>query len=327
MILVEFYEGQGLGNQLWLYSAARTLADIKNCDLYIENDFLFKGSNFLKIRYKPTAGLAKNFKKNLIIYNEPFFYDSHFKSFITFYDNNFFKLNKNIILRGLFQSEKYLRSSIYNIETIIKFKNRSFENLDILDYRVCLINLRGGEFKRYKDLILPLEYWEFAINYMKEKKNILKFIVVTDDKFYAKRIFPNFEIISDNIPLCFKYLTFAKYLIVSNSSFSYFPIAMNRNKPFVIGPHNWARFNNPLNLWIAPCNFYKKWHWMDKKGRLFKYSDLTKHVTNTWRYYNIHFNLQKDWGKNKENFFSIYFLRFKRYLKKKISFFLPMLIG
>jgi hypothetical protein len=162
---------------------------------------------------------------------------------------------------------------------------------------------------------------------MKERKNISRFIVVTDDKFYAKKLFPDFEIISESIPLCFKYLTLAKNLIVSNSSFSYFPIAMNRNKPFVIGPHNWARFNNPLNLWISPCNFYKKWHWIDKKGRLFKYSDLTKHVINTWRHYHIHYDLQNDWRINKENFFSIYFLRFKRYLKKKISFFLPMLIG
>ena len=327
MILIEFFEGQGLGNQLWLYSAARVLADFKKCDLYIENDFLFKGANFLNIRYKSTVDLPKNFKKNLTIYNEPFYCDPYFNAVITFYDNKFFKVNKNIILRGFFQSEKYLGGSLYNIGNIIKFKTKLIRNLDALNHKICLINLRGGEYKRHKDLILPLEYWEFAINYMKEKKNISQFIVVTDDKFYAKRIFPNFEIISDNIALCFQYLTVAKYLIVSNSSFSYFPIAMNRNKPFVIGPHNWARFNNPLDLWISPCNFYKKWHWMDKKGRLFKYSDLTKHVTNTWHYYNIHFKLQSDWRMNKENFLSIYSLRFKRYLKKKISFFLPMLIG
>ena len=327
MILIEFFEGQGLGNQLWLYSAARVLADLKKCDLYIENDFLFKGANFLNIRYKSTTDLSKSFKKNLTVYNEPFYYDPYFNAVITSYDNNFFKVNKNVIVRGLFQSEKYLRDSAYKIETIFKFKDSTIGKLERLDSKICLINLRGGEFKRYKNLILPLEYWQLAINYMKEKKNISQFIVVTDDKFYAKRIFPNFEIVSDNIALCFKYLTLAKYLIVSNSSFSYFPIAMNQNKPFVIAPHNWARFNNPLNLWIAPCNFYKKWHWMDKKGRLFKYSELTNHVINTWRHYNFHFKLQSDWRMNKENLFSIYFLRFKRYLKKKLSFFLPMLIG
>jgi hypothetical protein len=327
MILIEFYEGQGLGNQLWLYSAGRVLADIKNCDLYIENDFLFKGANFLNIRYKSTINFPKNFKKKLAVYNEPFFFDPNFKTYITFYDKNFFKINKNVILRGIFQSEKYLRNSFYKNENIISFKNTTIGNLENLNHKICLINLRGGEFKRYKDLILPLTYWNFAMKYMKERKNVSKFIIVTDDKFYARRLFPDFEIISDDISLCFRYLTLAKYLIVSNSSFSYFPISMNRNKPFVIAPHNWGRFNNRLNLWVAPCNFYKKWHWMDYKGRLFKHSELNKHITNTWLYYNTQFIPQNVWKVNKENFFNIYFLRFKRYLKKKISFFLPTLIG
>ncbi len=327
MILIEFHEGQGLGNQLWLYSAARVLADFKNCDLYIENEFLFKGKNFLKIKYKSSKYIPKNLKKNLVVYNEPFFYDSLFKTFITFYDNNFFKINKCTVLRGLFQSEKYLRGVNNNIESIIQFKSNPQGGLKKLDHNICVINLRGGEFKRHKDLILPLVYWQKAILYMKSKKNISKFIAVTDDKFYAKEMFPDFDIISNNVELCFKYLTLAKYLIVSNSSFSYFPIAMNRNKPFVIAPHNWARFNNPLNLWIAPCNFYKKWYWMNIKGRLFKYSELSKSVNKTWHHYNLHYNVEADWKINKQNLFGIYLLRLKRHIKGKISFFLPRLIG
>ena len=59
---------------------------------------------------------------------------------------------------------------------------------------------------------------------------------------------------------------------------------------------------------------------MDEKGRLFKYSELTKHVINTLDYYNIHLSLSKDWRVNKENFLSIYFLIFKRHLKEKYFF-------
>ena len=56
MIIIEFREGQGLGNQLWYYASAKSIADKLNFELVIQNYHLFKGKKFLKIQF-----LMKNF--------------------------------------------------------------------------------------------------------------------------------------------------------------------------------------------------------------------------------------------------------------------------
>lgn len=329
MILIEFHEGQGLGNQLWLYATGKATADFLKCDLIIENPKLFKGIKFLTLEYNSTVFIDKKFKASFVIYNEPFFYDEALKAFITFYDQKILTVKSHTILRGIFQSENYLMSHRNNICNIIKLKKNihSPETLRLFDSRTCVINLRGGEYKKFKTLILPFDYWKNAINYMKMNNDVNKFIVVTDDKYYAKALFPDLEIISGNIELCFQYLIFARNVIVSNSSFSYFPLSMNKNKPFVIAPVFWSRFNNSLKLWIAPCNLYKKWHWMDAQGSLFKYSHFKKTACRTWSYYCKNFPLQNEWNFVDANIFNTWKIIIKRSIKKRISFLLPTLIG
>ena len=329
MILIEFHEGQGLGNQLWLYATGKATADFLNCDLIIDNPKLFKGIEFLTLEYNSSVLIDKKFKASFAIYNEPFFYDIALKAYITFYDKKILKIKPNTILRGIFQSEKYLIEHRNNICDFIKFNKAVFlpQTSKFLGSQTCVINLRGGEYKKFKTLILPLDYWRNAINYMKKHNNVNKFIVVTDDKYYAKELFPDLEVISGSIALCFQYLTFAGNVIVSNSSFAYFPLAINKYKPFVIAPAFWARFNNPMNLWIAPCNLYQKWHWMDTKGKLFKYSHFQKSAFRTWKYYCKNYPLQNEWKFVEANFFNTWKIIIKRYLKKRISFLLPRLIG
>jgi hypothetical protein len=329
LILIEFHEGQGLGNQLWLYAAGKATADFLNCDLIIDNPKLFKGIEFLTIEYNSSVLIDKKFKASFAIYNEPFFYDETLKAFITFYDKNILSIKINTILRGIFQSENYLIGHQNNICNIIKLKKTVCppKALTFLDSRTCVINLRGGEYKKFKNLILPLDYWLNAINYMKKYNNVNKFIVVTDDKYYAKALFPDLEVISGSVATCFQYLTFAKNVIVSNSSFAYFPLAINKYKPFVIAPAFWSRFNNPKNLWIAPCNLYQKWYWMDAMGKLSKYSHFENTAFRTWKYYCKNFPLQNEWKFDEANFFNTWKIIIKRYIKKRLSFLLPRLIG
>lgn len=327
MILIEFQEGQGLGNQLWLYATARATADVLGLDLFIEGDHLFKGKNFLKIYYNSAANLSNDLKDSLIVYNEPFFYDNNFATYITYYDKDILNIKKNIILRGVFQSDKYLLKYQKKIDKILNFDTSFIGPVVKLDHNICVINLRGGEYKRFSDLILPRSYWKNAMTYMKKYKGASRFIIVTDDKYYARALFPNSEIISDNISLCFKYLSIAKKIIVSNSSFSYFPISLNKNKPFVIAPAQWARFGNPLRLWVAPCNYYKDWHWMDSRGKIVLHKAIMKDLKKTWHYYNSNFEIKKNWPRVPYNFYFNFKIKIKRLILKKISYFFPTLIG
>ena len=47
MIRIKFEEGQGLGNQLWLFSATKSISEKLNYKLEIENFDKFKGLDFL----------------------------------------------------------------------------------------------------------------------------------------------------------------------------------------------------------------------------------------------------------------------------------------
>ena len=96
--------------------------------------------------------------------------------------------------------------------------------------------------------------------------NIKEFVIVTDDKDYSKTLFPKLRLIEPGIAQSYLALYQAKYLIVSNSSFSYFPIKTQTKKPFVIAPMHWARFNNIWKRWSSPANLYTDWNWQDSES-------------------------------------------------------------
>ena len=128
--------------------------------------------------------------------------------------------HKNIRINGLFQSDKYLKYlNRITLNKFIKIKSNKIN----FDKNTCILNIRGGEYKRHKNLILPKIYWLNAMKLMSKINKNISFIVVTDDYRYAKSLFPNFEIISKNIHQCFVAIQNAPYLILSNSSFSFFP--------------------------------------------------------------------------------------------------------
>ena len=104
---------------------------------------------------------------------------------------------------------------------------------------ICILNIRGGEYKRHKSLVVPISYWEGAIENFKTKFNIKKFIIVTDDYKYAKSLFPNLEVISGDVGACYAAIYNCKNIIVSNSSFSYFPCKTGLKKN-VIAPMFWV---------------------------------------------------------------------------------------
>ena len=151
MLYLEFLEGQGLGNQLWNYVTLRSISKKLGFGYEIINPEKFKGKKFLDISYSQNL-VDNNFetleKKNGInnIFNEKIFYDSELKTFASDFDENILKIDKNTLIRGLFQSEKYFFN--YDINEFIKLKNGLNDYSKFQNH--CLLNIRGGEYKGYK---------------------------------------------------------------------------------------------------------------------------------------------------------------------------------
>ena len=61
----------------------------------------------------------------------------------------------------------------------------------------------------------------------------------------------------------------ARYLLLANSSFAYFPAFTSDTVEYIIAPKYWARHNVSDGYWASEQNIYSGWHYMDRKGRVF----------------------------------------------------------
>ena len=323
MIYIKFEKGQGLGNQLWNYITLRSIAKYKSYDYAVLDYKYFKGIKFIHIdKSNKNLDKSKFIEQKINNFNETIYYDKELDNFSCDYDNSILEISDNTILKGLFQSEKYILDGKQEINNLIKTKtiNKKYLNEDWEN--LCILNIRGGEYKRHKNLILPKSYWSNAIKNMKKHYPNLIYKIVTDDYRYAKRLLPDIEIIKGDISLDFNLLQKAKYLIISNSSFSYFPIRMGKDPIMVIAPFCWSRFGNKYYRWSSPANCYENFTWQDNKGNIVTKKELDLSLLNTRREfekYNVRTNKINLNYKSRKNIF------IPKKIKKIIKYILSLL--
>ncbi len=322
MIYLEFLEGQGLGNQLWNYVALRAIAEKLGLNFKIINSQNFKGKEFLDIKYSSQINkVHDDLKKN--IFNESLFHDKNLKTYSSNFDKEVLKINPNTEIKGLFQSEKYLFN--YDINNYIKLKKNFKKNITLKNK--CLINIRGGEYKRFKNLILPKKYWLDAIKNIKKIKNDINFLIVTDDYHYASKLLPNIKILKGDIINDFINLFSAEYVILSNSSFAYFPVSLEEKPKIIIAPAHWSRFGNNLNRWISPSNYYKGWKYQDQSGNFLTINQIEKSINDTISHYSNFYVRTIPEFENKKSFSDLFPKKLKKIIKKFLSKIMPMTIG
>lgn len=327
----ELLHGQGLGNQLWAYAATRSISEHLGFGFVLKGIDRFKGSDFLAISEhenisQDELGLACN--SSYPTFQERQYFDPDLKLFSTYFDEQILKIRGSYDLKGYFQSEAYFFGDVNKLRNYFKI-HPDFLKKNTIAQDICVLNLRGGEYKRFKDLILPPSYWHNAIKNIRELYGVNKFVVVTDDYRYAKSLFPEYEIISGSIGNCYSVLNNAKYVIVSNSSFAYFPVKTNLNAPVVIAPQYWSRFNNAYHRWAAPANLYSDWFWQDANGKILTMSVCEECVQDTIKYYQARYYISCCPSQIKQN------LDWKKFIPKSLrsitkvilSLFFPTRIG
>ena len=291
MITTEFYEGQGLGNQLWLYAVVRAIAKNNEVPFGIQSKQRFKGRNFINLDFgKKVFGIPGKFPNKIkpLGINKVFFEEKVIhkieKFDMTPHNDEVLRVSDKTKIEGNFQSELLL----IGIEESVK-EWFSHTLPPKIDNDVCIINFRGGEYKAHDNLILSSNYYSNAVENMRNLQSNLTFAIVTDDPDLARQYFPNFPIYSESeredlvdkhakvdlqkVGTDFGLIQHAQYLILSNSSFSWWGAWTNLKAKIVIAPKYWARHNTSIGHWSLGSSLTKDWLWQNRTGKLETYNE------------------------------------------------------
>lgn len=242
MITGQFYQGSGLGNQLARYVMTRVLSLDKGLEFGMKSPELFKGHSFMVL------DMGKEYKGHEYEYIEKRINNEQGVDIRDYDWEGLLTIKDNTLIDGEFQGEKYY---IHHLDKIREWlKVAPIEMPD----DVCVVNFRGGEYVGVRDLFLPKEYWDLAISKMRIINPNMIFEVHTDDIETARHFFPEFKITKD-IAINWRSIRYAKYLILSNSSFAILP-ALLGDAVTIYAPKFWAGRN--VGYWKMQQNKYNR---------------------------------------------------------------------
>ncbi|MBT7545411.1 MAG: hypothetical protein HN612_08745 [Kordiimonadaceae bacterium] len=236
----------------------------------------FKGKEFLNLDFGkevlggcgPEGGPPKSLPQGILnYYVEKDTWYEKYRCDIRDFDPGLLSIADNTKIEGYFQSENFINHRRAEIMDWLRIEAEC-DCFDFSNDDICILNIRGGEYKGNNDLILPKQYWLNAINNMRRLKKNLEFIIITDDVKYTQKLLPQYQSFHFNIGKDYSIVKNAKYLILANSSFSFFPAWTSESVKFVIAPKYWARHNISDGFWACAFNMYQGWMWQDKKGDL-----------------------------------------------------------
>lgn len=279
MIGTELLEGQGLGNQLFCYVTTRCIA--------LENgyDYSILGSETLANNIHSKCGLyfmdletgksAKKedfaqvyYEKEDRLYLGNSTHDMTHGCYVTGTDEGLLQVADGSLLYGNMQDEAYYHKYKEQIRQWLKVK----PEYDCYDYsrdNLCILHLRCTDYMGSPELFVRHKYWRDGMKNMKKINPNMEFMVVTNDVKEAARILPGVPACNFDLAKDYSIIKNARYLLLANSSFTYFPAYTSETVQYVIAPKYWARHNVSDGYWASEQNIYEGFHYQDRKGRIF----------------------------------------------------------
>tara|TARA_R110000765_G_scaffold425960_1_gene540187 strand:+ start:2876 stop:3688 length:813 start_codon:yes stop_codon:yes gene_type:complete len=268
MITTELYNGQGPGDQTWVYLMTRYLAHKLDYDFGISNPERWKLTN-LNINFgnqvtggeSPEGGPPRKLPDGIENYYvevkewHPGFRDCNLTSF----DPGVFDIKDNTKLEGYFHYSHLLEENSALFSKWLDFDSVISRNPVVKGKVIC--NIRGGEYRGVPDLILPKSYWDMAL----ERLGNPEVEIVTDDPSYALSLIPHGKIFNGNMIEHFENLFTAEKLVISNSAFAFFPAALGLATE-VIAPKYWSRYNVSDGFWAMEGDKHDGFTYIDRDG-------------------------------------------------------------
>lgn len=275
----------GLGNQMFQYAAAKSLALYSGKTLVLDLSFLeqnieaydgFTPRNYELSIFNHNDIIFTNYSTSLknSIYKLlsriwSFFLKGKADNYVELnirYDSKFFSTNFPVFISGFFQSEKYFKqfsSEIFKIFQFPKIKSFELDNVlaEIQKSQSVSIHIRRGDFvnsfkaNSYHG-VCDISYYNNSIIKINELIGTCNYFFFSDDIVWTKQNFKNipnsFFVDSRSLPTwCDMFLmTQCNHNIVANSSYSWWGAWLNQNKQkVVIAPQNWFA-DNEMNSQI-----------------------------------------------------------------------------
>lgn len=264
----------GLGNQMFQYAMARSLALKKNTkvklDLTTLNhrlpgrgyvfrtydlDFFNLGAEFSLLSkfskyFKNIAFILSKIQigiKNKLLPGSVFKEKEYY-----LYDPEIFKTSEHVYLDGFWQSKKYFEDyediirQEFSFHLPLSAKAQELSEKILNSQSVC-INIRRGDYVSMKSNadffgILPLEYFQQGIEMIKQKVNNPYFFIFTDDMKWCQE---NFNLSENTFFVSndysgeryidkFHLMTLCRHFIIPNSTYGWWAAWLSSNKEKIV---------------------------------------------------------------------------------------------
>jgi len=272
-------KGQGLGNQLFCYVTLRAIAkrngydfSVIGADTLANNIHSDCGLYFMDLDLgKPSVESDYQntyYEKDIRLFTGKSIHDMNHGCYITDTDNDLINISDGNIIMGNMQSEEYYLQYKDEIKEWLKVKPE-YDCYEYYKDNLCIIHLRCSDYIDNPELFLRKKYWTLGMKAMKKVNPNMEFMIITNDVKEASKILPGIPAYNFDLAKDYSIIKNAKYLLLANSSFTYFPALCSENCEYILAPMYWARHNVSNGYWASEQNIYTGWHYMDRHGKVF----------------------------------------------------------
>ena len=288
MIGTEVTHGDGLGNQLFKYITARCIAKERgeefgilgketfannmhsDCGLYfMDLDF---GKEVKKSDFKHTY-----YEKEKRLYLGNSSHDLKHGAYVAGTDWDMYKVPSDTLILGNMQSEDYYLKYKDEIKEWLKVKPE-YDCYDFSQDDLCILHLRCTDYMGSPELFVKKSYWKNGMKNMRKINPNMRFMIITNDVKEANKILPKVPAYNFDLAKDYSIIKNAKYLLLANSSFTYFPAFTSETVKYIIAPKYWARHNVSDGYWASEQNIYSCFHYQDRKGNIFTAEECRKEL-------------------------------------------------
>ena len=286
MLATEILRGQGIGNQLFCYVTARSIAHTRGLDFGVKDtgwsgDKRYNQSGFywfdLDWGQEVPDGLDVYYEKEVRKKLNTCHHDMTVGCDVRGYDQGLMNVPDNTIIFGNMQDEKYFDHNKELVKEWLKVKEE-YDTYEYMDDDVCVLNYRGGEYVGFHELYLTREYWLNAMENMTKINPNMKFVTITDDVKASQAMLPEIPAYHFTVDKDYAIIKNSKHVILSNSSFPFFAVYTSDTIENIIAPKYWARHNVSDGYWAMSQNIYSDWTYQDRDGNLSTAEECVKEL-------------------------------------------------